>query len=199
MKIIATNITNLTDARYFASWGVHYLAYDIDPNSENFTSQAQIKEISDWVEGPTSIITINGLSVPATIDDIVQNLNIYHAIIGPFIEKSDLPNGIKTIFKSCIVDELNSLSDIRDQHLIIVLSSPIKKLTSDQIKSIADISIRNSVYLDGIFTDKDLSIIQDMKVEGIVVKGGDEEKVGIKTFDELDDLLNAFMEINWIA
>ena len=61
MKIIATDIANLTDARYFAAWGVDGLAYNIDPSSANSISSAQLKEIAEWVEGPETTIKLDGL------------------------------------------------------------------------------------------------------------------------------------------
>ena len=45
MKIIATDIVNLTDARYFAAWGVDGLAYSID--SDNALSPEKLKEITN--------------------------------------------------------------------------------------------------------------------------------------------------------
>ena len=45
MKVIATDIANLTDARYFAAWGVDALAYNIDPSSSDALSLAQLKEM----------------------------------------------------------------------------------------------------------------------------------------------------------
>ena len=50
MKIIATDIANLTDARYFAAWGVDGLAYNVDPLSENSLSPAELNrfpQVSD--------------------------------------------------------------------------------------------------------------------------------------------------------
>ena len=55
-KIIVQNITNLTDARYFAAWGVDYLSYNLDPASEYAITMETAMEISGWVEGPKTLI-----------------------------------------------------------------------------------------------------------------------------------------------
>ena len=35
-KVIAAEVSNLTDARYFAAWGVDYMSYSIDESIEGF-------------------------------------------------------------------------------------------------------------------------------------------------------------------
>jgi len=57
-RVIAADITNLTDARYFAARGVDYLMFDMDKIALN-----KIIEIKDWVEGPELILTLDSSSI----------------------------------------------------------------------------------------------------------------------------------------
>lgn len=66
-KVIADNILNLTDARYFAAFGVDYLVFNLSN-----ISQEQTKEISDWVEGVLILIEINEAVTPQLLDFILK-------------------------------------------------------------------------------------------------------------------------------
>jgi len=50
------------------------------------------------------------------------------------------------------------------------------------------------VYIDGSFGAADLDKIRSLGAVGIVLKGGEEEKVGFKSFDELDEVLEAIFD-----
>ncbi|NNF21271.1 MAG: hypothetical protein HKN67_04970, partial [Saprospiraceae bacterium] len=60
-KLIAQNITNLTDARYFAAWGIEYLSFNLNSESPYYIPMEKVKEIRDWVEGPKILIESNSI------------------------------------------------------------------------------------------------------------------------------------------
>jgi len=60
-KVIVQNITNLTDARYFAAWGVDYLSFNMNAESEYYLPWEKISEIIEWVEGPGALIEANSI------------------------------------------------------------------------------------------------------------------------------------------
>ena len=101
MRIIATDVANLTDARYFAAWGVEAMAYNIDPNSENSLSPTQLKEIVDWVEGPKSMIKMEGLEIPESLDEVTDSVEYseYHrrAVYRYFDTRSNLRKYIESV------------------------------------------------------------------------------------------------------
>lgn len=188
MKVIATDIKNLTDARYFAAWGVDVMCYDIDPDSPGSLSLAEFAEIANWVEGPETGITAGGLSLPATIDQ--TDVSVDHLIIGPYIDRSAIPAEISRIYR------IATLSDIPEDEsqIIIALDRRFTDLPEVQIASIRAHAEAKEVYLDGAFSVADLPLMQDLGVTGIILKGGEEEKVGYKSFEELDDLLEAIYD-----
>lgn len=53
IKIFASNIKDLTVARYFASMNVDLMGFDISQDNKN-----EIKEIIDWIEGPKIVLQI---------------------------------------------------------------------------------------------------------------------------------------------
>ena len=71
VQVIASNITNLTDARYFAAYGVHYLLFDLTE-----INIAGIKEIIDWVSGPKTLLLFSTENSD-DIDEAVLKLEPY--------------------------------------------------------------------------------------------------------------------------
>jgi len=190
MKVIATDITNLTDARYFAAFGVDVLCYTIDEGVEGSVSPQMLKEMVDWVEGPATAIKISGLQVPEFLESLSNDIGIEKVILSPFIETTSLPESITEIHRICTLQE--GWQD--DETLVLTLETSVDKLTDDQIKQIKGLASKKTVYLDAIFQASDLDFIKTFGIEGIILKGGEEEKVGFKSFDELDDVLEALYE-----
>ena len=139
MKIIATDIANLTDARYFAAWGVDGLAYNIDPSSPNSLSSAQLKEIADWVEGPTTIIKLDGLEVPELLNEVKSNIEIQNVIVGPFIDTTNL-HQFEKVYRICTLEDGWQDNDT----LILSFSheiSNISELQKEKITTLTSVSI----------------------------------------------------------
>lgn len=189
MKIIATDIANLTDARYFAAWGVDGLAYNIDPSSANSISSAQLKEIADWVEGPETTIKLDGLEVPEILSEIKSNVNIQNVIVGPFIDSKSLSE-FEKVYRICTLED--GWQD--SEHLILSFIGDISNITDLQKEKIIKLTSGKEVFLDANFSHSDLDQIKLLGFTGIILKGGEEEKVGFKSYDELDEILEALFD-----
>lgn len=69
--VIATDITSLDDARYFASWGVDFLKFDLEQIALN-----RVVEILGWVEGIETIIGF-GKSTVYQIEEVLVKIKPY--------------------------------------------------------------------------------------------------------------------------
>ncbi len=188
MKIIASNINNLTDARYFASWGVDVLCYDFGMTES--LQLDRIKEIKNWLEGSISALKIDGLQVPKGFGEVIEELEIKHLLIGPFIEKSGLPETIDNIHRICSLID----GSYDNEKLILLIDTALSKLTEEKMEKIKKLATDKEVYLDGVFTETDIPILSQLGIEGIVLKGGEEDITGVKSFDHLDPILEALYE-----
>jgi phosphoribosylanthranilate isomerase len=175
-KVIAQNITNLSDARYFAAWGVDYLSFNTIPDSDYFLELDKVQEIKDWVEGPLCLIETNALDFNEVADGHVLS-NIYNSLplnkeafyrIDLDEIRKGLPSG-KYILQLDSVETLNSLNAI----------------DPGQTQGI-------ELFLD--ITNLELAHFDKLGEYGIVIQGGEEEKVGVKSYDELDELYELLMD-----
>lgn len=171
-KIIAQNITNLTDARYFAAWGVDYISFNTIGDSEYFVDDATIKEIKDWVEGPQCLLEANALEFEDLADGFILS-NIY----------SSLPIVKETFFRISFEDILKGLPD----------GKYISPITKEQIDQLSDVDYQ---HLHLYFDIAELEPVDVLRLEnfGLVVQGGEEEKVGLKSYDELDEVYELLLD-----
>lgn len=178
-KVIATHITNLTDARYFAAWGVDYLAYIVEEGREESIHLSALQEIDQWVEGPESLLMYEGLSVDAT-STIFQEAGYKKAILGPFIEPDSAWDATFRIITAL------------DRSLCSEPGSYIFRPENNDVPSEWDAPEDVHIYIDVDQSPQELkSISQYPYVAGIVVRGSQEQKVGVKTYDELTDLFES--------
>ena len=208
VKVKASQITNLTDARYFAAWEVEWLGFNFDQGSEHYILPQNMKAIKEWVEG----VKVVGEFPFATAEDINEAVGLLdlHAVqVGMFTEvpvlaKITAAPIIKEVVISSEVDEV-SLENHLEQcapHVAYFLLSFEKSGTTWEMLKNGESQIGNvllekfcakykiilSINLSQDSLDEILAI---PNLHALNVKGGEEEKVGIKSFDELDEIFEA--------
>jgi phosphoribosylanthranilate isomerase len=188
------NITNLSDARFGAAAGATYIGFCFDPSNENYITPLKAKEIIDWVTGSLvvaefgnqSLDEIRDISELLDVDVIeVNNQLLPDELMGlgsPIIKKIDVGN----FDAGQLQVEIDAYKLVADAfHLFAGAQS--KKMDQSQLINIC----RTEKIIWGLHLDLEnvLSVIETYKPFAINVSGGQEERVGIKDFDELNDLL----------
>ncbi len=173
-KIIAQNITNLSDARYFAAWGVDYLSFNIIPDSEYSIEIDELKEIKEWVEGPKTLIESTGLEFLDFSDGHILN-SMY----------ASLPLNKEAFFRINFEEYKKGLP--AGKYIIKASQEDLSHL--DSLSAPHDYSVE--LFLD--INNLSIKDYEHWPEWGLVVQGGEEEKVGLKSFDELDDLYALLM------
>ncbi len=210
-KVKASSITNLTDARYFAAMGVDWLGFNLNSKDEAAVAPELIGQIEEWVEG-VQIVAEYGddewgnakAGVEKVIPNIVQMGG--KAGVNEILEMPPAVPVIKEIIIENNMSEETVLSEIEEltghvmafalnftKHKIswqdILKGQPF---TIDFLKELTD---KFPIILEIDFDAKTLkNCLDNLSPEGITFKGGEEEKVGFKSFDELDDLFDVLMD-----
>jgi len=172
-KIIASNIRNLTDARYFAAWMVDYMSFDISAGSEAYIGPENIKEIIDWLEGPEFIGNFSGHH---DLNFIIENQKLHHL------------SGVITDQQS-VVDDWDFA-----QGKLFYLVSDFQAVRNLDTKIICNpqlvdsfVNVGHEVFIDSVSFDLELLEKQNLRA-GFCLEGGEEIKTGLKSFDELDEV-----------
>lgn len=166
-KILVQNITNLTDARYFAAWGVDYLSFNMIPDSEYFLPWEKISEIIEWVEGPQALIEANALEFLEGVDGHILS-SMY----------SSLPLNKEAFFRIPLAEVIKGLP--AGNYIVKIISEE----DLDVLAQVENHAPGCNIFLD--ICDFDIKKLDKLPENGIVIQGGEEEKVGVKSFDELD-------------
>ena len=203
MKLIVLDINNLTDARYFAAWNVDYLALNVDPRTEKYVSPEYFHALQTWIEGPR-IILIPSLDQEKEIPAIAK---LYTEDSFFLIEKSEPTEINQKYFQRIAIQSMSTPNEVRtvlsksSEGIILDFSSTEinwDDLIKDKLGEFDDwkeLFINFPIYIQMDLGPNEINQMIKTGVYGICLKGGDEEKVGVKSFDELDEIFETLEEI----
>lgn len=204
-RIKAGRITNLTDARYFAARGVHWLGFQLDAGGEGHVSPQMFSAIKEWLEGPLYIGTF-GASTPEEINEAVNLLGLDMVQVGFFLDRKGLAS-IKgaPIIKEIVVEQTMNWTNIEqqladDDPLVetFLLNFDKNGITWEEIQKTPQALdhlklICNNFKIILSIVCKPIEIMKIMDTinpHGFNFVGGDEEKVGFKSFEEMDEIFD---------
>lgn len=205
IKVKASQITNLTDARYFAAKEVEWLSFNFTEGSENYIDPMKAKAMFEWVHGPHIVAEFEDFSA-ADINFYTEGYQLSHVQIGmnmtvdevfeltaPSIIKeinveassnAEILRGLMRPFATSI--EAFQLNFERNGMDFLSLKNADSKLTFGDLKVLcSEFKIILTIDFQTIMLNELLSL----NLYGLSLQGGEEEKVGVKSFDELDDIL----------
>jgi len=201
IRILANQVTNLTDARYFAARGADYICMN-DGISTKGISIEEMNAIAEWVEGPEFLLHFTS---PDYYLDIVDRFEPAGLIFDK-AELHNIPGSVQSDLKFVTykVDDFEALGDegisgtdivLGFDYLILDLRGTHK--TMEELIALGALPIIQAICAAGaVFLDVPVSaaslpvVLEDIKPEGWVLHGGSEDKVGVKTYDELDDFFD---------
>lgn len=206
-QVKASSVTNLTDARYFAAWEVKWLGFNLDANAENYLTPVKMKAIKEWVDG-VKVVGEFGLQSAAEIEQTAELLELKIIQVGQFADVELVKSLSKfSIFKEIIIETASSETELLDQihdfasHCECFILDFAKNgfswkdlitgevLSLDLLQNLCE-KYPILISIDCLAEELEnlLNILNPM---GISVKGGEEEQVGMKSFDELDEVFEA--------
>ncbi len=210
-KIKASSITHLTDARYFAAWHVEWMGFQLEPGQDHFIDPTALAAIREWIDGPR----ITGEFYTSTAEEIRAAVRA-HALdavqVGPFAQPETLVDiaAAAPVLQEYVVDPSASPEAITDflqsrQGLVeaVLLNFSKGGLTYRDLEAAAVQAVHLEewcanypILIDMDFRPRSASEALDLfHPYGFAVQGGDEEKVGFKSFDQLDGFFESLENV----
>lgn len=200
----ASSITNLSDARYFASYGINMIGFCFDPQSADFMNPFKVKEISGWIEGPKIVGEFKNLSVEAINETIIsQNLHYAQINLADISPEHAPINSVPLIVEIAVVAETN-FNEVAiqlekkfcNEDFVLLNLTALSSLHETALNNfVKNICSRYPTLLDYNFSSENVSaIVQQFNPTGICLHGSHEEKTGTKSFEALDALMSAIQE-----
>jgi phosphoribosylanthranilate isomerase len=194
-RLKLSGINNLSDARFAAAAGFEYIGFCFNPQSDHYLAPVKAKEIIDWTTGCAISGEFGNQSVQE-IADISSLLNLDAVELNNALLPDELKQIDRAIIKhidtalfqnESLLTELNAYAAVADGFLLYT--------TNDQLPDAALLKQICSDYKIIWGYDVNASgikhIVEHYRPYAINLQGGDEERPGVKDFDELNDILDA--------
>ena len=199
LPLLAHGITHLTDARYFAAWHPDYLCFPVGPGGiapEYFTA------IREWVEGPVCVAELSTEAGAEALQTVWDIPNLTHVMLdygtdsSPLTQQSLQPiTRLPVAGYHAVLDVADRLAEVPDP---VVLDFTDGGITwSDLVDGhpfsvglLKELIGERKVYVRIDLTPDEVVEARDT-VYGLALRGSSEEKVGYKSFDDIDDILEA--------
>lgn len=166
MRVIAYDIANLTDARYFAARGAHAIGFSIVQSTID-----EINAIKEWVDVPSFFIRIPEDISAESLWEIQERTGISTFLITSIAEE------VSNLFPSANWIKFHADIDNEEDELAFIFHKSISPIENDA---------KHYVEAQGdIFDEKNYA-----GYAGLLFSGSDEDKVGLKAYDTIDDFLD---------
>lgn len=185
IRIKVSKVDNLTNARYFAAMGVHYLGFCCNPGTEYHCTPARIREIASWVEGPQIVPEFEGYQeeseVRAILDSGIGDA-VHLGILADYSGGFSVP-----VFRDFIFENISAGDLAGTDFPVLRTDRAVSSFTEGDWQKMAMLTQNAQIFLDAHFKPEDLpGLMEKLPLHGIILRGGKEEKTGFKSFDEMD-------------
>jgi phosphoribosylanthranilate isomerase len=197
--IKAACITNLTDARYFAAKSVAFLGFNLVEGTEGYLDPMYMKAMRAWVEGPHIVGEFAHTPVAVVAEaarffelDAVQLAGLPDtqdlAVLAdwPVLLQLEWPPIPAALIEIC-AEKAPFV-----QYFILEITAAHWPAHADLLQTLcAKYPFLLHIHLD---TETVQTIMEQVQPAGLNLQGGEEEQVGIKSFDTLDTIFDLFEE-----
>ncbi len=198
-RVYAGPIANLTDGRYFASYGVQWLGFQLDPLAPDAIEPDKAAEIKNWLYGVRFVAEFAG---HIDADDVAQRAEFVQPDAALFpLEAIELAGTLPDtpLVVQCPADA----PDFALQNLPPRTEAVLLNLRGLSAEAQDEALARVQVFMQDI--NPDVALLADLELDakalpgwldrhagiGLRLQGGAEQQVGIKLFEALD----AYMEV----
>ena len=201
MQIKANTIQHLTDARYFAAKGSDWLGVDLNMGSPTAIPPKTIQDIRGWLSGPKFVGEFSAMQSAAFIAGSVELLALDAVQIDSFIDLEQVYNAVDVpviqTWKLEAGEDLEALWQVFEANspkvaaFLLGYNGDWKALQQDAptLTFIQKACTQFPIWLSILFESQELpNLLQQLPIHCLCIDGGAEERVGCKSFDELEEV-----------
>ncbi len=204
-KIKASAITNLTDARYFAAWEVEWLSFSFEEGTAAYIEPSKMKAIREWVDGVkiigefpkqtaaeikewAKLLDLSWLQVSSAVSATeLKQLEAYQLIQEVIILPSTTFEQVQAHLEQYKEEVVYFQLNFEQNGIAWETLANSSGFSRAQLKELCE---RYSIILSIGFQPTNLQELSSfLPYEALNLQGGEEEKVGFKSFDDLDAIL----------
>lgn len=190
----ASGISHLTDARYFAARGVKWMGFDTAVQGSMEQDIHRVMAIKEWIDGVRLIGEFKHQEVPEILHWVretdLDGIQINNSFpVGDIIQ---LPKGLFTIVhivspiftdSQALNNQFKEFESIADCFLIEVNEENINN------RELKALSVNFPILYEWNAPTESLPpFFKEISSYGISLRGSNEEKIGFKSYEELDEI-----------
>lgn len=214
MKIKANNVKHLSDARYFAAKGVEWLSFCFVEGDADYIAPNVAAAMFAWVEGVQVVGAVDFPTTAAEINEAAKHWGWQVVQVGMMTNIETVANiqGI-ALFKEFVIERFTNVEALR------TMMSPFAPFVQafqlnfakngiswhdlqqpETMISVTDLAALSRVFHIILNINIEPEAVKDVftmlpNLKGLGVNGSEEERVGVKSFDQLDDFFDV-LEMN---
>lgn len=189
----ASGITNLTDARYFAAKEVAYLGFCLEEGHPQYLDPSKMLALREWVQGPqivgefwqTPAATVREAANFYQLDAVQVPLALPNlAFLAP------LPVLLHTSAAQLAISAAETAFSIIPTIKGLVIDVP-ETISSAALATLREVAKVYPVFLHTAAPLESLrSWVGSLRPVGLSIAGGTEERVGVKSFDDIEAIFD---------
>ena len=190
----ASGITHLTDARYFAAQGVKWMGFNTVVEGSFEQDILRVMAIKEWIDGVSLIGEFEQQTVPEILH-WVNEVGLDGIQINDSFPEGDIPHLPKGLFvivqvnathiqePSILMEQFKAFESVADCFLIEVNPAHFNP------QNLRALSVNYPKLYEWNAPAEWLpGFLQEVSPYGIALRGSNEEKIGFKSFDEMDEI-----------
>ena len=202
LPVLVRGINNLSDARYCAGMGADGLVFTLDPALPGAVDRATVQELAGWVAG-VELIGEFGSADPAQLLDWATACHLGRVLLHdtppataapplpfPVLRQTDLATARQAQTDPHLAAELLGAA-VSAPPGALLLALPAKLAPTDW-PQLAALARQFPLWLGGDFApDTLVALLEAVQPAGLVLRGGDEIRPGLRDFTELEAVFEA--------
>ena len=195
-----SNVTNLSDARYCAGMSVDMLGFSMDADAPDYVDPKRFADIRQWVAG-VQIVGETTSTDPETIETLLDTyqpdaLQIDEPALLPYLATLGKPLLLRIDLMHSTLEQLAAICATTHEYVAyFLLESRTPLHFDDDLKTaLSQLAQTYPILLGaGITADTVQTLLAELPLLGIALRGADEDRPGSKDFGELMDVLEIIM------
>lgn len=199
----AGRVAHLTDARYFAAKEVDFLGFNLEEGTEGYLDPMYMKAIREWVQGP-KIVGEFSRSTVAVVREAAAFFGMDAVQVSAQNHGAHLANleGLEVILEIKIGPQglpfskmdLEKMAAHVQFFLFDFSQADFSKSTFYAQKDfwLEMFALRPSLLQADFQAGEWPEVLETFGLAGLSLVGGEEEQVGVKSYDQMDEIFEAF-------
>ena len=190
-------VNNLSDARYGAGMGVSLLGFCLDTDRPKSIDLSKLGAIANWVAGVQIVFEFDTFNTD--IFEQARQVAVPHFVQVADIEDWDLleKTSLLIIHKIKFDPEAHTLTELvtNSPARYVLLEANADVDLMEYVQELTLLCTTKKICISwGIEKENIAAILDQISPWAIAIEGGEEDRPGIKSFDEMDEILGMIEE-----